>query len=88
MKKELYSSPFAHQKMTASKLYSYSLNKQVMILDKKTLKYINVHDAEIGVKFITFFDEWLLVNGELFNNELKFKPNDEVLFLTINQLAL
>ena len=81
--KELYSSTIAHKKMSAIKLCLFSIDKNILILDKKTLKYINVHDFEIGEKFVLFYDEWLLANGELFSNEIKFKPKDEVLFLEI-----
>ena len=83
MKKQLYSSPTEHKKMKAKDLCIYQMNKSILILDTRTLKYINVHDSEIGERFISFFDEWLLINGELFNNELKYKPNDEVLFLEL-----
>ena len=69
--------------MKAKDLCIYQMNKSILILDTRTLKYINVYDSEIGERFISFFDEWLLINGELFNNELKYKPNDEVLFLEL-----
>ena len=52
MKKQLYSSPTEHKKMKPKDLCIYQMNKSILILDTRTLKYINVYDSEIGERIL------------------------------------